>query len=160
MDVWFFAMFLGHLGAIIRFYSQLSSLKKKLYLYKIGHRKKKNTPLPLYKIGNPQTEELPPLYKIRKPNKEALQGTCVTLLFYGVLICYFCSILHVFFHRFQYYFVGVTCPFFTGETTVGAQPLETVGHQPPGETQRVTTKGRHHSVYDFKMSSICCGLVI
>ena len=122
--------------------------------------KKKITPLPLYKIGNPQTEELPPLYKIRKPNKEALQGTCVTLLFYGVLICYFCSILHVFFHRFQYYFVGVTCPSFTGETTVGAQPLETVGHQPPGETQRVTTKGRHHSVYDFKMSSICCGLVI
>ena len=58
---------------------------------------KKITTLPLYKIGNPQTEDLPPLYKIRKPNKEALQGTCVTLLFYGVLICYFCSILHVFF---------------------------------------------------------------
>ena len=71
--------------------------EKKLYLYKIRHRKKKITPLPLCKIGNPQTEELPPLYKIRKPNKEALQGTCVTLLFYGVLICYFCSILHVFF---------------------------------------------------------------
>ena len=134
--------------------------KNKLYLYKIKHRKKKSPPCHSIKLEPSNRGTPPPSIKSENPTKKPYKEPvlpCFSMVFFSAIFAVFCMF---FFHRFQYYFVGVTCPFFTGETTVGAQPLETVGHQPPGETQRVTTKGRHHSVFDFKMSSICCGLVI
>ena len=89
--------------------------KKNYISIKSDTAKKKSPPCHSIKLETLKPRNSPPLYKIRKPNKEALQGTCVTLLFYGVLICYFCSILLFSFmvsRCVQYYFVGVTCPFF------------------------------------------------
>ena len=127
---------------------------------KSNTEKKKSPPCHSIKLETLKPRNSPPSIKSENPTKKPYKEPvlpCFSMVFLSAIFAVFCMF---FFIVFQYYFVGVTCPFFTGETTVGAQPLETVGHQPPGETQRVTTKGRHHSVYDFKMSSICCGLVI
>ena len=105
-----FAMFLGQLGAKIRFYSQLSPLKKTNYISIKSETAKKTPPCHYIKLETLKPRNSP-LYQIRKPNKEALQGTCVTLLFYGVLICYSCSILHVF-SCFPILFCWSYLPFF------------------------------------------------
>ena len=110
-----------------------------IYLYKIRNRKK-TSPLPLFKTGNPRTEEPPPIKSenpTKKPYKEPLLPcfsilflpvifagfcmffhvfqcyfACVTSLFYIVLTCCFCRILHVFSCFCMCYFAGVTLLFY------------------------------------------------
>ena len=59
---------------------------------------KKITPLPLYKIGNPQTEELPPSIKSENPTKKPYKEPvlpCFSMVFLSAIFAVFCMFFFI-----------------------------------------------------------------
>ena len=103
----------GTFGAIIRFYSQLSSLKKQtiLYLYKIKHRKKKSPPCHSIKLETLKPRNSPPSIKSENPTKKPYKEPvlpCFSMVFLSAIFAVFC----MFFSSFPVLFCWCYLPFF------------------------------------------------